>query len=77
MTVKELRDMLQAELTKTPQRGSWPVVVQFAGSEGYMKATATSVQFIHDYMPDGEGGDDIHNPGFIMLIEAITGDLDD
>jgi hypothetical protein len=66
MTVGQLRDKLA--LCKDEDRA---VVLQISGADEYSKAYATSAQTVHDHLPDGDGGDDIHNTDFVFVIEAV------
>ncbi len=64
MTVGELKRKLSYQTNDDR-----PVVIQVTGGE-YFKAYATQAQSVNDCLPDGEGGDDIHNPGVSFTIEA-------
>lgn len=73
MTVGELHRRLTAALEKSPSRADWPVVALVSTEDDRLKAYVWNVSFSHDCLPDTDGGDDIHNAGFIATIEAEAG----
>lgn len=64
MTVGELRKKLEK------MGADHPIVLLVQGDGEYWKAYASSASLVHDCLPDGVGGDDIHSAGFIVSIEA-------
>lgn len=47
------------------------VVLLIHSDDGeYLKALSTQADLVRDCMPDGEGGENIHTVGSMLLIEA-------
>ena len=66
LTLGELRQRVAA------LRGddSYPVTMVLVDDDDYLRAYLTGVSVVNDNLPDGEGGDDIHNAAIVVLFEA-------